>query len=104
MHFLLQNYMNSVERREWEVLWYFPCRLHLTVVHYVKDGIPQEAPHEIEGRKPSSQWPEDGVVEFNNVMMSYRPGLPNVLRGISIKIRGGEKIGVVGRLVSLYDT
>ena len=95
--------MNSVERREWQVLWYFPCYLHLTVVHYVKDDIPREAPHEIEERKPSPQWPEDGVVEFNNVMMSYRPGLPNVLKGISIQVRGGEKIGVVGRLISFYD-
>ncbi|KAG1817968.1 ABC protein [Suillus subaureus] len=47
-------------------------------------------------RSPA-QWPEHGAVEFNDVKMAYRPGLPNVLRGISIKVRGGEKIGVVGR-------
>lgn len=29
--------------------------------------------------------------------MAYRPGLPNVLHGISLHINGGEKIGVVGR-------
>jgi ATP-binding cassette, subfamily C (CFTR/MRP), member 1 len=29
--------------------------------------------------------------------MQYRPGLPNVLHGISMAIRGGEKIGIVGR-------
>ncbi|KAG0701997.1 ABC protein [Suillus ampliporus] len=46
---------------------------------------------------PPAQWPEHGVMEFNNVKMAYRPGLPNVLRGISIKVRAGEKIGVVGR-------
>ncbi|KAG0705755.1 ABC protein [Suillus ampliporus] len=76
------NYMNAVER----------------VVQYIEgDTVPQEAPHEIEDRKPPVQWPEHGAVEFNNVKMTYRPGLPNVLRGISIKVRAGEKIGVVGR-------
>jgi ABC-type multidrug transport system fused ATPase/permease subunit len=29
--------------------------------------------------------------------MAYRPGLPNVLRSINIKIKGGEKVGVCGR-------
>ncbi|KAG1821118.1 ABC protein [Suillus subaureus] len=78
----VENYMNAVER----------------LVQYVAgDTIPQEAPHEIEARKPPAQWPEHGTVEFNDVEMAYRPGLPNVLRGISIKIKGGEKIGVVGR-------
>lgn len=33
--------------------------------------------------------------------MSYRPGLPNVLKGISLDIKGGEKIGVVGRFVNV---
>jgi hypothetical protein len=29
--------------------------------------------------------------------MSYRPGLPPVLKGITLEIEGGTKIGVVGR-------
>lgn len=73
------------------------------MVEYVEGNtIPQEAPHEIVECKPPPQWPEHGVVEFNDVKMSYRPGLPSVLKGISIKVRGGEKIGVVGRLTSFY--
>lgn len=72
--------------------------LHLAVVQYVSsDTIPQEAPHEIEERKPPALWPEHGAIEFNDVKMAYRPGLPNILRGISVKVMGGEKIGVVGR-------
>ncbi|KAG1747121.1 ABC protein [Suillus paluster] len=78
----VENNMNSVER----------------VTQYVdEDVIPQEAPHEIEERKPPAQWPEHGVVEFNDVKMAYRPGLPEVLKGISVNVRGGEKIGIVGR-------
>ncbi|KAG2043713.1 ABC protein [Suillus americanus] len=78
----VENHMNAVER---------------LVQYAAGDTIPQEAPHEIEERKPPVQWPEHGAVEFNDVKMAYRPGLPNVLRGISVKVRGGEKIGVVGR-------
>ncbi|KAG0705743.1 ABC protein [Suillus ampliporus] len=78
----IENHMNAVER----------------VIQYIDgDTVPQEAPHEIEDRKPPVQWPEHGAVEFNDVKMAYRPGLPDVLRGISIKVRGGEKIGIVGR-------
>ncbi|KAG0693348.1 ABC protein [Suillus ampliporus] len=78
----VENCMNSVER----------------LVQYVDgDTIPQEAPHEIKEPKIPARWPEYGAVEFNDVKMAYRLGLPNVLRGISVKVRGGEKIGVVGR-------
>ncbi|KAJ7039618.1 ABC protein [Mycena alexandri] len=79
----LENYMNSVER----------------VVHYSRtDIIPQEAAYESDkDHKPPPDWPSRGVVEFKNVEMSYRPGLPNVLHGISLSIKPGEKIGVVGR-------
>lgn len=34
--------------------------------------------------------------------MSYRKGLPSVLKGLNFCIHGGEKVGVVGRCA--YDT
>ncbi|KAJ3572547.1 hypothetical protein NP233_g3005 [Leucocoprinus birnbaumii] len=78
----VENYMNSVER----------------VVHYSRqDLIAQEAPHEIPENKPPESWPQQGSIEIKNLRMSYRLGLPNVLHGISLSIKGGEKIGVVGR-------
>ena len=68
------------------------------VSHYSqKDSIKQEAPHEIEESKPSINWPATGAIEFKDLRMQYRPGLPNILHGISMSIRGGEKIGIVGR-------
>jgi hypothetical protein len=36
--------------------------------------------------------------------MSYRPGLPKVLKGIEMRIEGGEKIGVVGRYGCFFFT
>lgn len=38
-----------------------------------------------------------GSVTFDNVVMSYRPGLAPSLTGLSFRIREGERIGVVGR-------
>ncbi|KAH8112628.1 ABC protein [Phellopilus nigrolimitatus] len=78
----VENYMNSVER----------------VVHYSRgDLIPQEPPHEVESKRPDSSWPQKGAITFEKISMSYRPGLPTVLKGLSLEVKGGEKIGVVGR-------
>ena len=84
----VENYMASVE----------------TVTHYSHgDNIAQEAPHEIPDKKPPPEWPQSGAVEFKNIVMQYRPGLPCVLKGLSLSIQGGDKIGVVGRCVKVYD-
>ena len=74
-----------------------------TMVHY-SDGkqIDQEAPHEIPDRKPPSEWPAKGAIEFDKIFMRYRPGLPFVLKGLSLGVAGGEKIGVVGRYGLLH--
>jgi ATP-binding cassette subfamily C (CFTR/MRP) protein 1 len=34
---------------------------------------------------------------MDSVVMSYREGLPPVLKGISLSVKGGEKVGVIGR-------
>jgi ATP-binding cassette, subfamily B, bacterial HlyB/CyaB len=41
--------------------------------------------------------PAQGSIEFRNVTFRYRPGSPEVLKGISFAIKPGEVIGVVGR-------
>ncbi|EMD34176.1 CsMn25 [Gelatoporia subvermispora B] len=78
----VENYMSSVER----------------VVQYSRgDQVEQEAAQEIEDHKPPAEWPDQGAIEFKDVVMRYRRGLPVVLKGLSLSIKGGEKIGVVGR-------
>ncbi|XP_023680821.2 ATP-binding cassette sub-family C member 10 [Paramormyrops kingsleyae] len=49
-------------------------------------------------------WPEHGQVEFRQVELVYRPGLPNALDKLTIVIRPGEKVGVVGRTGSGKST
>jgi len=46
---------------------------------------------------PPPSWPEQGCIEFKDVRLRYREGLPEVLRGVTFSTRPGEKIGVVGR-------
>jgi ATP-binding cassette subfamily C (CFTR/MRP) protein 1 len=71
--------MNSVER----VLFY-------------SNNIDSEAPAEIPGKDPDEgSWPVKGNIEFKHASMRYRDG-PLVLKDISLRINGGEKIGVVG--------
>lgn len=49
------------------------------------------------GRAVGSEWPSQGTVDFSNVSVRYRPGLPFALKNVSFKVRKGEKVGVVGR-------
>ncbi|KAI9225298.1 MAG: P-loop containing nucleoside triphosphate hydrolase protein [Piptocephalis tieghemiana] len=56
------------------------------------------------GPPPPPEWPAHGAIDFQDVQLSYRPGLPMVLKGISLSIRPGEKVGVVGRTGSGKST
>ncbi|DBA04380.1 TPA: hypothetical protein N0F65_002142 [Lagenidium giganteum] len=49
------------------------------------------------GRLPAGEWPTAGEIVFRGVNLRYRPGLPRVLRNLSMVIRPQEKIGIVGR-------
>ena len=46
---------------------------------------------------PPSSWPDSGEVKFQGYGMRYREGLDLVLKKIDANIKGGEKIGIVGR-------
>ncbi|KAF9523137.1 ABC transporter [Crepidotus variabilis] len=76
----VENNMNSVER----------------IVYYTSE-VEHEAAYEIPEKKPAPTWPAEGHVELKDIVLSYRPGLPAVLKGISMDVAAGEKIGIVGR-------
>jgi ATP-binding cassette, subfamily C (CFTR/MRP), member 1 len=46
---------------------------------------------------PSPEWPNNGTIKLTNLTMRYRQETPLVLKGLDVTIRGGERIGVVGR-------
>lgn len=79
----IENNMNSVER----------------MLHYAYN-IEQEPAYEAEGVDrdlKAKGWPNAGHVEFRALTLSHRPGLPPALRDVTLDIRPGEKVGIVGR-------
>jgi ATP-binding cassette subfamily C (CFTR/MRP) protein 1 len=74
----VENNMNSTER-----------------IHHYGTQLEEEAPLHLGDVRPT--WPEHGEIVFQNVEMRYRDGLPLVLKDLSMHVRAGERIGVVGR-------
>ncbi|KAJ7977557.1 ABC transporter C family member 14 [Quillaja saponaria] len=86
MSCLIENKMVSVER----------------IKQFI--NIPSEAAWQIKDRLPPPNWPLHGNIEIKDLQVRYRPNTPLVLKGITLSIAGGKKIGVVGRTGSGKST
>ncbi|KAJ3207917.1 Multidrug resistance-associated protein 1 [Entophlyctis luteolus] len=72
--------------------------------HYVHK-LPQEAPRILPGDAMLGKWPSAGEVQIDNLFLAYAASPDRmVINGIFVHIRGGEKIGVVGRTGSGKST
>ncbi|KAF9961648.1 hypothetical protein BGZ70_008234 [Mortierella alpina] len=76
----VENNMNAVER-----------------LHHYANELTVEADVIIPDNRPADNWPSTGAISIRHLEMRYRPELPSVLHDLSLDIKGGEKIGVVGR-------
>ncbi|KAK1162182.1 canalicular multispecific organic anion transporter 2-like isoform X1 [Acipenser oxyrinchus oxyrinchus] len=56
-----------------------------------------EAPWIVPDKRPPEDWPTQGKVEFSDYSVRYREGLGLVLKNLTLQVKGGEKIGIVGR-------
>ncbi|KAI8011762.1 ABC transporter C family member 14 [Camellia lanceoleosa] len=66
--------------------------------------IPSEAAWRIPDCLPYPNWPICGDIEIKNLQVRYRPNTPLVIKGITLNIHGGEKVGIVGRTGSGKST
>ena len=52
-----------------------------------QEDISQEAPYQMPNQDPPPEWPEYGMIEFENYHTRYREGLELIIKGISCKIQ-----------------
>uniref|UniRef100_A0A1I7XC86 ABC transporter domain-containing protein n=1 Tax=Heterorhabditis bacteriophora TaxID=37862 RepID=A0A1I7XC86_HETBA len=71
---------------------------NVVAVERIKEYMhtPTEAPWRINGSLPTG-WPSKGRISLRDYSTRYRPGLDLVLKGLTINIASGEKVGIVGR-------
>ena len=56
------------------------------------DEYEAEKPAIIPHKRPPQEWPSKGQITLDNLVVKYRPDLPPVLKGLSLQIKGGEKV------------
>lgn len=91
--------MQITQTLNWLVRMTADVETNIVAVERIKEygETKPEAPWEIPSVQTPRDWPEKGQVEFENYQVRYREGLDLVLHGISFTVRGGEKVGIVGR-------
>ena len=66
------------------------------IEHYIND-VPQEFALRYQTDPPKENWPLTGNLSVQKVSARYRDDLPLVIQDLSIEIKAGERIGIVGR-------
>ncbi|KAI8908383.1 P-loop containing nucleoside triphosphate hydrolase protein [Gorgonomyces haynaldii] len=84
----LETELNSVER----------------LTRYMND-LPAEASPKNDDDPEESVWPSEGKIDFNQISLSY-PSRPDtlILKNLTVSIKAGEKVGVIGRTGSGKST
>ncbi|KAJ3206162.1 hypothetical protein HDU67_008352 [Dinochytrium kinnereticum] len=59
--------------------------------------IDQERPAIVPNMRPPPSWPSKGSIKVNNLEMKYSKESSPILNNVSFEVKGGEKLGVVGR-------
>ncbi|KAM9583859.1 ATP-binding cassette sub-family C member 6 isoform 2-T2 [Trichechus inunguis] len=84
---------------QWAVRNWTDLESSIVSVERMKDyaRTPKELPWKLPTCAARHPWPHAGQIEFRDFGLRYRPELPLAVRGVSIKIHAGEKVGIVGR-------
>ncbi|XP_043498530.1 multidrug resistance-associated protein 1 isoform X4 [Polistes fuscatus] len=83
----------------WLVRMTSDVETNIVAVERIKEygETPQEAPWVVPETAPPKEWPVTGQVEFKDYKVRYREGLDLILHGLTFTVKGGEKVGIVGR-------
>ncbi|KAJ2800586.1 Transporter of the ATP-binding cassette (ABC), partial [Coemansia guatemalensis] len=83
----------------WVVRFYSINEMNLNSVERVVEylDVTPEAPVTIPDRVPPAEWPAEGRISVENLVLRYAASLPPVIHGISFEVRPREKVGIVGR-------
>jgi ATP-binding cassette, subfamily C (CFTR/MRP), member 1 len=57
-----------------------------------------------EEKKEDKLWPSKGKLEIQSLSLRYKVNLPYVIKSLSLTIKAGEKVGIVGRTGSGKST
>ncbi|CAK7272308.1 hypothetical protein SEPCBS119000_005053 [Sporothrix epigloea] len=80
----------------WTVRLYTNVELQMNaaerIIEYTE--LPTE---ELGGESPPAAWPTEGRIEVDNLVVSYAPDLPPVLKGLTFGVERKQRVGVVGR-------
>ncbi|GBC03173.1 hypothetical protein RclHR1_00500021 [Rhizophagus clarus] len=97
--------LNFSEQIMWTIRRYSLLEMSLNAVERVCEfsELPQEAPAIIYPRPPAA-WPYEGKIKVENLEVKYAEDLEPVLHHINFNVKGGEKIGIVGRTGSGKST
>ncbi|TMW62290.1 hypothetical protein Poli38472_009783 [Pythium oligandrum] len=91
---------STTQSLNWSVRMLSQLQTQMVSVERIKKytEMPTEAALTSVGKlPPREEWPSEGEITFHSVNLRYRPGLPRVLRNLSLTIKPREKVGIVGR-------
>ncbi len=96
---LVLSYSFSVTQMlMWMVRMTADIETNIVAVERIKEYTNVETEAEWKSESPpEKEWPEKGEIAFSEYSMRYRPGLDLVVKGLDCKVKGGEKVGLVGR-------
>lgn len=84
------------ESLRWTIRCYGDMELGMNSMERVLEYMTLETEPQ-DGARPAAAWPTSGAIEMKDLVVSYAPDLPPVLKGLSVRIERHERVGVVGR-------
>ncbi|KAJ2007332.1 Transporter of the ATP-binding cassette (ABC) [Coemansia thaxteri] len=91
--------LNFTEHVLWLVRFYSVNEMNLNSVERVVEymDVQPEAPVTIPDCVPPAEWPTEGRISVEELVLKYAATLPPVIKGISFEAKPCEKVGIVGR-------